>query len=424
MTLSQFTGNLLTNVLSDINTSPAYKPGAIDAFGRLRVSQPYTLFDSKLLEDARPLFWDDAQTSGSGTTSTHSVAKASVAMAVSANTAGTRVRQTKQRFNYQPGKSQLMLLTANMGAGLAGITRRVGLFYADNGLFFELADTTLSVVVRSSASGSPVDTVIAQSGWNIDKFDGTGISGLTVDTQYSQIFAIDFEWLAVGAVRFGFTFNNIFYPAHIVFNYNTLTAANPVYMSTPNLPARYEISNDGTGAAAELIHICTSVMSEGGQEPTGFVHGIVRATEFDAGNDANVYPLISMRLKSTHLGATVDILDFSVISESDADLMLYLLLNPTVAGVDAASWVGVTGSAVEYDITRDATNTLTEGTILHAVTAVAGGSTFSLPPVSITNALRLGATIAGVRDQIVLAAQRVTGAAEDYYAAMNVRVRL
>jgi len=40
-----------------------------------------------------------------------------------------------------------------------------------------------------------------------------------------------------------------------------------VYMTTPNLPIRYEISNDGTGAAAEMECICSSVMSEGGQHP-------------------------------------------------------------------------------------------------------------------------------------------------------------
>ena len=44
-----------------------YPSAALDAFARLRVSNPTTLFDSKQLESNQPLFWDDAQTAGSGT---------------------------------------------------------------------------------------------------------------------------------------------------------------------------------------------------------------------------------------------------------------------------------------------------------------------------------------------------------------------
>ena len=40
----------------------------LDAFGRLRVSQPTTLFDSKQTQSNLPLFWDDQETSGTGTT--------------------------------------------------------------------------------------------------------------------------------------------------------------------------------------------------------------------------------------------------------------------------------------------------------------------------------------------------------------------
>jgi len=87
-----------------------------DAFARQRVSEPFTLWDSKLLGDNRALFWDDAETSGGGTGSTYTANHSSVALDVSATTAGTRVRQTKQRFNYQPGKSQLIFVFSNCPA--------------------------------------------------------------------------------------------------------------------------------------------------------------------------------------------------------------------------------------------------------------------------------------------------------------------
>lgn len=78
---------------------------SLDAFGRIRTSSPYTLFDSKQLFDNQPLFWDDSEVSGGSTTSSHSTATASTTIGVGATTAGKRVRQTFMSFNYQPGKS-------------------------------------------------------------------------------------------------------------------------------------------------------------------------------------------------------------------------------------------------------------------------------------------------------------------------------
>ena len=100
-----------------------------DSFGKLRVTSPFTLLDFKQNRDNLPLFFDDAQTSGSGTTSTYNANKASSTLAVSANTAGTRVRQSKMWGNYQPGKSLMVLCTGNFNGHVAGVTKRIGYFW-------------------------------------------------------------------------------------------------------------------------------------------------------------------------------------------------------------------------------------------------------------------------------------------------------
>lgn len=156
--------------------APEFPAGALDPFARLRVAGPVTIFDSKQLFDNKPLQWDDAQTSGAGTSSAWSAARASSLMGVSAGTAGVRVRQTMRRFNYQPGKGQLVLMTFAMGAAAAGITRRVGQFDANNGLFLEQISTGPGFVVRSSVSGAPVDFRVDQANWNLDRLDGSGPS--------------------------------------------------------------------------------------------------------------------------------------------------------------------------------------------------------------------------------------------------------
>ena len=222
--------------------------GIRDAFARGRVSEPYTLWDSKQLGDNRALFWDDVQVSGGGTTSVYSSAKSSTVIGVAASTAGVRVRQTKQRFNYQPGKSHSVAVTGTMGAGAAGITRRVGYFDANDGIFFELNPTGLFLGLRSSTSGSPVDTLIPQAAWDLP-LNQPRVNSYQIDTTKSQIFTFDMEWLGVGTVRYAFFIDGIPIYVHAINNSNNKAG---VYMRTPNLPIRYEIVNDGTGGAAEL----------------------------------------------------------------------------------------------------------------------------------------------------------------------------
>ena len=216
-----------------------------DAFGRLRVAEPQTLFDSKQLFDNQPLFWDDQQVSGSGTTSTHDPNTASTVMAVGATTAGNRVRQTFMRFNYQPGKSHLIFMTGTLGSsgGGTGITRLAGYGDDENGVFFVDKEGTINVRKRSYKTGSVVDTDVPQASWNIDTLDGNGVSGITLDATKSQILVFDMEWLGVGRVRCGIVVDGKVYYCHEFLHSNVEEG---VYISTPNLPLRYEIDNDGT----------------------------------------------------------------------------------------------------------------------------------------------------------------------------------
>jgi len=88
------------SLIQNVNIT-AQDNATIDAFGRIRVSEPFTILDTKQLVDSLPLFYDDQQTSGAGTTSTYNANQASTTMAVSATTAGVRVRQSKLRGTYQ-----------------------------------------------------------------------------------------------------------------------------------------------------------------------------------------------------------------------------------------------------------------------------------------------------------------------------------
>ena len=285
----------------------------IDPFGRLRVSNPTTLFDSKQLFDNAPLFFDDQEVSGSGTTSTHSTAKACTTMGVSANTAWKRVRQSFMRFNYQPWKWHLILCTWRMSWVGTWITAAMWYFDDNNGLFFKEQDWVLYAVRRTSTSWSPVDNEVAQSSFNIDHLDWTWPSWITLDLSKTQIAFIDFEWLWVWRVRMWFVIDGLIYYCHEFLNANNLTT---VYMSTPNLPIRYEIENDGTWAAADMDHICSSVMSEWWADNNWFLASYKTAAISSLWNSAS-YAIMWWRLKSTHLWANIIVENLSVIGSAN-----------------------------------------------------------------------------------------------------------
>jgi len=153
----------------------------------------------------------------------------------------------------------------------------VGYFDAQNGIFLEQTSAGLYFVTRSYATGQAVDTRVAQADWNGDRLDGTGASGIALDPTKAQIIAFDMEWLGVGGIACGFVIDNEFRLAHLFKHANILAT---VYMTTANLPLRYEIANTGTaGAAATLLQICNDVISSGGFEAEG-------GYPFSAGNGA------------------------------------------------------------------------------------------------------------------------------------------
>lgn len=371
----------------------------VDAFVRQRVSEPTTIFDSKQIHDNQPLFWDDAEVSGAGTSTVHSQATASTVMTVADSTAGKRVRQTFQRFNYQPGKSQLIFMTGTLslsGAG-EGITAGMGLFDDDNGFFIKADNGTLYCVKRSSTSGAAVDTEVPQSSWNLDTMDGNGPSGVTLDPTKSQILILDYEWLGVGRARMGFVIDGLVIYFHQFVHANLETG---VYMSTPNLPLRYEIENDGTGGDATLEHICSTVISEGGVQTLGILRHTDSGAITNLGN-ANSYAIIGIRLKGTALDATVLMENIAMIASANDQLHWELRLNPTVAGTFTYS--DQDNSTVQI-ATGSNSNTISGGT------EIDGGYLTTTIPIQSTvpNAIRLGSLIDGTPDEIVLIATPIT----------------
>jgi hypothetical protein len=379
----------------------------VDAFGRLRVSEPYSLFDSQSRYAADNQF--STSTSGTGT-STFNTNQSSVSLAVTGGGVGSVVRQSFRNMLYQPGKSLLVLATFQMDNGTsANLNQSVGYFNTQNGLFFRRTGGVNALVLRSNTSGTPSDArFVNQADWNGDKLDGTGTSGHTLDLTHPQILWMDFEWLGVGSVRCGFIINGQYVLCH---TFNTANVyGTTVYMTTAILPIRYEITTTTAAVAATLTQICSSVISEGGFEATSIEH-VARRTSIFTNIDpaANFYPIVSIRLASTALGAVVlpNRIQFQPTTLQNYEIAL--IKNSVLTG---ASWSAVPSDAnVEFDVS--ATAIATAGTIVqtaYVANSGGGGQTNTIAPTGFNWDEQLGVSLTDVSDIYTLGVRTISGA--------------
>jgi hypothetical protein len=399
--------NQLDNLLEQIvTTTGSAVPVSIggtntDAFGRLRTSGPYTLFDSQNRYAKNDLF---DETTATGGTVTYDANASTVLLNVTTSSGSSVVRQTYRSFSYQPGKGLLALNTFVMDAAKTNVRTRIGYFNTQNGVFLERNGTTVNIVRRTYTSGAAVDTAVSQSSWNGDKLDGTGDSGYTLDLTKAQILWQDFEWLGVGSVRVGFVIDGQYIICHTFLNANNLSS---VYMTTAILPVRYEIENVGAAASSSTLkQICSTVISEGGYEKKVALN-VARMTAANSSISTTFVPLVSLRLASGRTGAVVIPDGYSVLptATSSTTFEIVLVKNPTLAG---ASWVASDSANVEQDLSA---TSYTGGTIVQQQfvlsSNLANGTAIGIGDYNWD--LQLGATISGTSDIYTLAVRTLSG---------------
>lgn len=402
--------------LADPSKQISYFDNAqLDAFARLRVSAPVSLFNNKQLYAVDQIFWTQSNT-GTGAQQTFDSNFSSVTLTSGTAATGYSANQTRTYWPYQPGRSQLATMTGNFLGGQANVIKRIGLFDDRNGMFFQLSGTALSVVLRSDTSGSVVDTIIPQASWNVDKGDGTGASGFNIDVTKAQIFIIDYQWLGVGRVRYGIA--GVSGPLYLDYIQNTNTNIG-VYMKRPNLPVRYEILNNNTpqGTAPNMIQICSSVVSEGAAEhpyDNKSVYQFV-ASSIAVGSTA---PLVAIRLKSTFTrGSAVrptSIWAYALATGSNG--VAGLCLNCQISG---GTWVSITNSAVEYNSTATSISTTNTASVTVHTDGLNGTSGLS-GPFEVDRFLWGGYDFAQiVPDQWVLFVTNISGGTNTYLGGMN-----
>lgn len=352
------------------------KTEQLDAFNRLRVSQPVTLFDAQNRYQLNEKYYSN--TIGTGTSVNYVQSMSASNLFVTSNIGDFAARESRFVFNYQPGKSLLPMMSFVMNSPKSGLVQRVGYFGTENGYFFQLGSNTsptslfsnVYIVERSNSLGTVTETVVAQPDWNGDKLNGTGPSGINLDMTKAQLFFGDIEWLGAGSVRMGLVIDGQFINCH-QFNHANITPY--TYMTTACLPMRIEISNRAaTSGTSNLRQICSTVMSEGGYEPRErlFVQANVTTTTLNS----TYKPLISIRLAPGRLDAIAVLKQVAIAVGTNNDLAAWrLILNATLT---APNWrAHADSNNVQID---DSATAVSGGRMLEAGFAQSGGGSTQL----------------------------------------------
>jgi hypothetical protein len=397
------------------NDLVGFKGNAVDAFNRLKVSNPFTLFDSQqryTLSDK----WDYVGVSGG--TYAHNALESTVSL-TSGTTSGSKMYvETKRVFPYQPGKSLTIVDSFAMAQPKSGLRQRVGYFGITggvtagtpyNGVYLQQDGLTLSVCLTSASLGTT--QTVTQSNWNGDKFDGTGDSGVTIDVTKGNIFWLDVEWLGVGDVRTGFFIDGKPVVAHTFYNTNKNSTT---YMTTACLPLRYEIENTaGQTGSSTMRQICSTILSEGGYEGFSRRYNVTHSgtTPYTLTTAGTQYPLVAIRLAPDRLDSIIVPSNISVAIEPGTNnkplvVQYRILLNPTLTG---GAWQTHFNGNVQYNVTATG---VTGGTDIIGG-YISSSGTLEVSSINDFN-FQIGRTQLGVSDTFVLVLVPTENGTEGY----------
>jgi len=399
---AKFIKNSLTE--SSVRTSQG-DVVANDAFSRFRVSTPSVIFNSMEANGTKTLLFSE-NTDG-GASISYLANKSAHKFETTTASGDKATRSSKKLAEYVPGTSLMVFCTGIFGQGASNSRQRMGLLDDQNGIFFEQKDGLMGITLRTYTSGTAVDTHYTQADWNLDKLDGTGISGKTLDRTKTNIYIIDLQWLGVGRIRLAVDIDGVIVPVHQILNANIKS---DVYMTTPRLPVRYEVENTDTSTALDDFRmICTSVITEGlpatDPFPRSINNGIVGVT-----TSTTEDPIISLRLKAAFANkANLRIKDLSTVTTARADHLFRLYVNATLTG---ASWADADGIAQ-----RDVAASAVSGGTLLASFYSSQLNQIVIDSLS-NNQFVLGSELDGTTDIFTITAQAFTGT-DVAYAAID-----
>jgi hypothetical protein len=384
----------------------------MDSFERLRVSEPRIAFESSfaIIPSSMATIWESTAY-GAGTETSNTNSWVTDLNTTTATTTGRWI-QSYNHIRYAPGISTLLRFTFCFNDLISNVMMRVGMFTdqgtfpstSGDGVFLEASGAAISFVRRYLTSGAGQEERVAQASWNIDKMNGTGNSGINLDWTKAQHLVIEYQWLGVGTIRFGFeTGGNGVVWAHQMISVNALTVP---WGRTGTLPVRAECYTYGAAATAGKLTLINCVVQQEGDVKAlrgwRYFSQNSGTTIKTVGTASSLYPILSLRALLTSditkrctfipVSATITV---ATASTGGTSLQWALLAAPTPLTGATFAATASTSSYVGVDNAATATTAVT-GTIIASGTLSNTVGTYNIDlKYLIDNAIMAGQNAAG-----------------------------
>lgn len=329
-----------------------------DAFQAFRTSSKKITIDLLSNFDKPSLY--STKAIGTGTTNTFNSSQSVYDLTVGTGSGCIAIRQSKAFGAYVAGESAGFFMTFNIPAIQSGLVSKIGWFdstdtstYDDyEGLSFERNGSNHYFCVESRST-SFTDQRIERANWNKDKLDGTGPSAVDLGDfeNYNMIFGVDFQYLGVGRVRFGFevrtdSTNYGFIVCHDI-EFNNSTSFVGPYLLNVFKPIRWEHrTTSAISTASTLKKICGAFYTEGDVKKAVSFRTLPQAiTNNDV--DKTFEPIVAIRVKSAFYGGTFNVDKIFGLITTSTDFAEGIALSG--ASITATGWTDVSsGSILEY----------------------------------------------------------------------------
>lgn len=393
-----------------------------DIFGRVEAATPTVILDAtQILYDHAEMF--ATKITGTAAATWDTTTKNHTDLTASAN--GSVVFQTRRHGYYQPGMALIVAQTGQLkvekpGETGSGQTSRIGYFDEGNGYFFQYISGDLRIVERAYGA----DFEVEQADWNVDKFDGKGPSGVTLDPTKSNIFVTALQWLGVGLAAVGLKIGKRFYPAHVFTHANETEGA---YMQSAILPCRWELSVDAASPDATMRAICCMINSNGGFNPRGFITPVESGTAITVSAET---PILAVRAKAGFERITLNPIRIQpFVSTADTSVFrVYIAKASALTGATweepGVSWPNAKTGVLERAIGSVTPMTLDAAGVLRLISSTSVSSANNNKPTIVTKFLQStlpGREVDGDADVIVLTVQNLSGGSADVRATIDIQ---
>lgn len=255
--------------------------------------------------------------------------------------------QSKRQLRYRAGHEGYALFTAAFtGAIAANTTQWIGLIDIVNAAAVGYNGTNFSVLFRSNG----VDYITPQSSFNIDKLDGTGPSGFTIDTTKLNVFRISYGWLGAAP----YSFRVLTTTGQWVLFHQTRQPNMSAFPSVTNpiLPIRTEVTDNAGGNVLELRSASWNAGIVGTKNNAGHRY-------FSLSSQASLPLLVETQMltirnkttyqgKPNHVELRIAAFGGGSLENNTEAVLLVLHTNPSFTGVQTFTDVSTQNSIVEY----------------------------------------------------------------------------